>query len=357
MKHLGLLLLVAALGCEKPPSKLEGAAKGATTSPGVATGGAMSEEAEATLRSIDGRLKALEAAHQPGAHNAGGQGEASIVERTHRLEAGFAKYGEALDFLNKVYAQQKAQQDAQEANEPDPTAVFAVDISGAVAAGQSDGPNSAIITTVAVWDFACPYCQKVSATLHELVKEYSGKVRVVHMNMVVHPDTVQLAHQYGCAAAKQQKFLAWKDAFWEKGFGAYAASGGKDRSTLGEENMLKFSAELGLDIQKLKADGNSDGCKQRVAADQQELQKFRVSGTPAFFINGQFIGGGIPKEAFKQIIDEKLKIAEASGVPGAQYYEKEIMGKGSKQFRSKRDAARGAAGQPEKNPHDNHGHP
>ena len=42
----------------------------------------------------------------------------------------------------------------------------------------------------------------------------------------------------------------------------------------------------------------------------------------------------------KQIIDEKLKIAEASGVSGAEYYEKEIMGKGVHQFRSKRDAAR-----------------
>jgi len=181
------------------------------------------------------------------------------------------------------------------------------------------------------------------------------------MNMVVHPDTVQVAHLYGCAAAKQKKFMAWKDAFWEKGFGAYAASGGKDRSTLGEENILKFSADLGLDVQKLKADATGDECKQRLAADAQELQKFRVSGTPAFFINGQFVGGGIPKNAFKQIIDEKLKIAEASGVTGAEYYEKEIMGKGSKQFRSKRDAARtggaGGAGQPEKNPHDGHGHP
>lgn len=160
------------------------------------------------------------------------------------------------------------------------------------------------------------------------------------MNMVVHPDTVQMAHQYGCAAAKQKKFLEWKTAFWEKGFGAYKASAGRDRAALGEENILKFSGEMGFDTQKLKADANSDECKQRVAADEEELKKFRVSGTPAFFINGTFIGGGIPKQAFQQYIDEKIKIAEASGVPGSEYYQKEIMGKGSKTFRSKRDAAR-----------------
>jgi predicted DsbA family dithiol-disulfide isomerase len=180
------------------------------------------------------------------------------------------------------------------------------------------------------------------------------------MNMVVHPDTVQVAHQYGCAAAKQKKFLPFKDAFWEKGFGAYAQSGGKDRSSLGEENILKMAGEIGLDVQKLKADANSDDCKKRIAEDQQELAKFRVSGTPAFFINGQFIGGGIPKQAFQKIIEEKLKVAQASGVGGAEYYEKEIMGKGSKQFRSKRDAARaGGGGAAPGGPapgHDGHGH-
>ncbi len=162
------------------------------------------------------------------------------------------------------------------------------------------------------------------------------------MNMVVHPDTVQMAHQYGCAAGMQNKFMEYKHAFWEKGFGEYAASGGKNRAALGEDNILKFAGELGMDTQKLKADANSNACKQRVEEDQNELRKFRVNGTPAFFINGKHIGGGIPKPTFKQIIDEKLQIAESSGVSGAEYYEKEIMGKGVHQFRSKRDAAKKA---------------
>jgi len=157
------------------------------------------------------------------------------------------------------------------------------------------------------------------------------------MNMVVHPDTVQVAHQYSCAAGKQGKFIEYKHTFWEKGFGAYASSGGKDRGALGEDNILKFAGEAGFDTQKLKADANSAACKQRIDEDQDELRKFRVNGTPAFFINGKHIGGGIPKAAFKQIIDEKLAIAEQSGVSGGEYYEKEIMGKGVRQFRSKKD--------------------
>jgi protein-disulfide isomerase len=170
------------------------------------------------------------------------------------------------------------------------------------------------------------------------VTEYGGKVRVVYMNYVVHPDAVQMAHLYGCAAAKQGKFKEYKDAFWDKGFGAYAASGGRDKSSLGESSILAFAGGLNLDVDKLKADANGNECKQRIASDMKELEKFKVNGTPGFFINGKFIGGGIPKEEFQKIIDERLKVAEASGAAGAGYYDAEIMGKGLRQFRSKRDA-------------------
>ncbi len=50
-------------------------------------------------------------------------------------------------------------------------------------------------------------------TLEDLVKEYGGKVRVVFKNLVVHPQVVMTAHKAGCAAAKQQKFAAFKNAF------------------------------------------------------------------------------------------------------------------------------------------------
>lgn len=172
------------------------------------------------------------------------------------------------------------------------------------------------------------------------------------MNMIVHPQIVQDAHLLGCAAAKQKKFLEYKHAFWDKAWGAYAASGGKDKSSMAEEGLLKMAGEIGLDTDKLKADAHSPDCQKRVEADMAELAKFRVNGTPAFFINGQHVGGGIPKDAFKTIIDQKLKIAEASGVGGADYYEKEIRGKGVPQFRSKKDGERagGGGGAPPEHP-------
>jgi protein-disulfide isomerase len=155
---------------------------------------------------------------------------------------------------------------------------------------------------------------------------------VVFKNLVVHPQLVTAAHKAGCAAAKQGKFVPFKNAFWDKAFGPYASA--RDASKLGEENIMALAKDVGIDTAKLKTDMESADCKQLVDRDMQELSKFHVNSTPSFFINGKHLGGALPKEQFKAIIDERLKVAEASGVSGGDYYEKEVMGKGEKQFRS-----------------------
>jgi len=101
-----------------------------------------------------------------------------LESRVKKLEADAAKHAEALEFLDKVYAQQKQQADSQEREEPAPDAIFAVDITPDLKAGQVEGPANAPVTIVEAFDFACPYCRQVSDTLESLVKSYDGKVRV-----------------------------------------------------------------------------------------------------------------------------------------------------------------------------------
>ena len=164
-------------------------------------------------------------------------------------------------------------------------------------------------------------------------------MRVVFKNLVVHPQQVQRAHLAGCAAAKQGKFVEYYQAFWDKAFAPYAAA--RDASKLSEESIMSWVGSVGLDPTKMKADMDGQDCNGRLAADAQELGKFQVNSTPTFFINGIHIGGALPKEAFKEVIEQRLKIVEASGVSPAEYYEKEVMGKGVPQFRSKVEAGGG----------------
>ncbi len=259
-----------------------------------------------------------------------------VEARLRRLEDNYARYAEALEFLGKVYAQQKAQQAQQEEQEPDPTAVFAVAVDRDIQIGKVDGPSTATVTIVKAFDFACPYCERAASTMDELVKDYGGKVRVVYKDMVVHPQIATPAHLAACGAAKQGKYLAYKNLIWEKGFKAYSTA--RDPSKLGEENLMALAKEAGLDTEKLKADMNGSECKAIIEADMAELAKFKVNSTPTFFVNGIHVGGALSKEEFKKIIDERLEIAEASGISGAEYYAKEVLGKGVPQFRSKAEA-------------------
>lgn len=262
--------------------------------------------------------------------------QAALEERLSRVEQYLAKNAEAIDIINKLVAQQKQTAAAQEASEPAPDAIFAVAIADNVKAGLVEGPAGAAVTVIKAFDFACPHCQRMSPILSELVKEYAGKLRVVYMDRVVH-DYAAGAHRGGCAAAKQGKYVQWKHAFWEKNYALFEASNGRDRVPFQEPALLATAKGIGLDMKKFTADLNGAACQELVARQGIELDKFKVDGTPTFFINGAYVSGGIPKQELKGIIDARLKIVDASGVPAAQYYDKEILGKGEKRFRSKVD--------------------
>ncbi len=81
-----------------------------------------------------------------------------LESRVRRLEEANAKYAEALDFLQKVYDQQKQQErqarEQREREELAPDGVWAVDVAPDVKGGQVEGPNTACVTLVEAWDFA-----------------------------------------------------------------------------------------------------------------------------------------------------------------------------------------------------------
>jgi hypothetical protein len=127
MKRLGVALvsLVVAAGCENS-SRLD--------------------------RTTSAVPKAGQAAPAAGPIKADHSG--TVEERLARLEDKFAAYGEPLDFLAKVYSQQRQQQQDQERSVPASDAVFAVDISSAVKLGQVEGSSQALVTIIEAWDFA-----------------------------------------------------------------------------------------------------------------------------------------------------------------------------------------------------------
>jgi protein-disulfide isomerase len=331
---LGLLVLVS---CAHEPARV---ANPVSNSDAAGTPAGAAGTPAAAARAAPG--KPARTAGKPAGGGADGlkiDRSGSVEEQLARLQDAYDRNAEAMDFLNRVYEQQKAQQAAQaeqrDRDEPDADAMFAVNIADDIKAGQVDGPADAPVTIIKAFDFACPFCSRMAPTMKELVTEYRGKVRVVYVNLVVHPQA-RPAHLASCAAAKQGKYKQFKDAFWDKGYAAYADS--RDPSKLDEDHILVIAKGVGLDPVKLQADMAGAECQARIEGDMKEMEKFHVNATPTFFVNGKHISGARDKDDFKAVIDEQLKIAEASGVRGADYYTKVVLAKGVKQFRSKKDA-------------------
>ena len=204
---------------------------------------------------------------------------------------------------------------------PDPTKTYGFPVDDLPAIGN---PN-ALVTVVKAYEYACPFCEKVRPTEDQLFKDYGDKIRIVYAPFVVHPQIATLPQQAACAGYKQGKFKEMNDLLWEKAF--------KTRQ-FEAANLENLAKEAGLDMGKYAAD-MKEACPAWVNAKQAVASGFGVGATPAFFINGRFLSGAQPLPAFKQLIDEELKKAEAaiaSGAPAASFYKSVIVEKGLKKM-------------------------
>jgi protein-disulfide isomerase len=144
-------------------------------------------------------------------------------------------------------------------------------------------------------DFQCPFCSRVNATLQKVLTDYDGKVRIVfrdfplpfHQNAQIAAEAAQCAHEQG--------------KFWEYHDKAFA-----NQQALAADNLKQYAVDLGLDATKFNACLDESRFKQAVTTDHTGGQAVGVSGTPAFFINGRFLSGAQPYEAFSAIIEEEL---------------------------------------------------
>jgi len=170
-------------------------------------------------------------------------------------------------------------------------------------------------------------------TLEDLQKQYGNDVRFVFKHFVVHPQTAMTPALATCAAGNQGKFWEMEKAVWNSAWDIQAGPRMKDVTLLNEDNMKKLAQGLGLNMDKFTADMNGESCKKFISETMQTMSKLGVRGTPAFFINGRYLSGAQPIEAFKSVIDDELKKADEaikSGTKPDEYYKTAVMEKGKK---------------------------
>jgi protein-disulfide isomerase len=76
---------------------------------------------------------------------------------------------------------------------------------------------------------------------------------------------------------------------------------------LEDADLEKAAADLGLNVDKVKAAIKEKKYKKEIDADAELGDDVQASGTPHFFVNGRRLVGAQPFEKFQKIIDEELK--------------------------------------------------
>jgi len=199
---------------------------------------------------------------------------------------------------------------------PDPARTYAIRIDGAPVRGSSN----AVVTIVRAGEYACPFCEKSRPTMDQIAAHYGDKVRFVHLDFIVHPQTATEAAKAACAAHHQGKFWEMDELLWEQAF--------KTRQ-FDAAHIESLATNLGLDMDRFRADLSP--CNTEIAQTMSHLTGFGVGATPAFFINGRFLSGAQPFPTFEALISEELKLAEErvrKGTKRARYYDEWVVKKG-----------------------------
>ena len=284
MKSL-LVVVVAVYGCTNEPSKLSTATPPATATP---TQAAPSGNVEERLARVEKRLDKV------------------------------------VDILEQ----------AMPPAEPDPDGTYAVPIDPI---DPVQGPADAKVTIVEGFEFLCPYCYMVNPTVDQILQKYPKDVRLVSKYLIIHGPPAIPPGMVACAAAKQGKFKEMKAALWGHLFKMEGDSPTVQPDQADEANLEKMAGEAGVNVAKMKTD--MDSCKSWLASSRSTLAPFGVNGTPAFFINGRYINGAQPFEDFDKLIQEELakadKVIADGSVKQADYYEKQVVGKGVKKVKGR----------------------
>ena len=169
----------------------------------------------------------------------------------------------------------------------------------------SRGPLDAPITIYEFSDFQCPYCARASSMVEELLKKYPDDIRFVYLHyplVDMHEWAKPAAIAAECASRQSDSaFWVLHDNFFDL------------QSEITSELMLdktrSWLEETSIDLdtwQSCAADestASNQGVSLEIDISIATAQRFGLTGTPAFFVNGYALNGVQPMEVFDDLIN------------------------------------------------------
>lgn len=168
----------------------------------------------------------------------------------------------------------------------------------------TEGTKGAPIKIVEYSDFQCPYCGKGYQTLVEVLKNYNGKVEFMFKSLPLP------MHPLAMPAAKRFEAIALQDPAKAYKYHNEVFQNQRELNAKGEKFLDEVAKKVGANVAQMKKDMEGEKVKSHIEADMKEAEKFGISGTPGFIVQGVSIRGAYPFDTFKTIIDKKLAEAK-----------------------------------------------
>lgn len=164
---------------------------------------------------------------------------------------------------------------------------------------------NAKIQIVEFADFECPACQMIQPEIKRLLADYGESIDFVFRVIPIHAKSKELG-AVSFSANEQGKFKEMHDKIFE-GTNEWNKVGLKESERFAIYD--RFASEIGLDVEKFKADlkNNRSAYDARVDQDAADAAAMNIQSTPTLVINGETVIRGVQRyEALKAIVEGLL---------------------------------------------------
>jgi protein-disulfide isomerase len=169
-----------------------------------------------------------------------------------------------------------------------------VDIPTANLPHKGAAPATARVTMLECSDYTCPYCERASHTVDELIAR-NDDLGFYHLHAPLRSVGPGARAAVAAAAAQRQ------GAFWPMHDALFHTRIDSDRTA------IDLARSLDLDPDRFATDLVDPALHTEVARQRTLCTEAGVRGVPTFFINGRRFVGAQPIEAFQRVIDEERR--------------------------------------------------
>ncbi|HOX40869.1 MAG TPA: DsbA family protein [bacterium] len=166
------------------------------------------------------------------------------------------------------------------------------------------GEKNSPVTIIVYSDYQCPYCITYDRTLAQVVAAYPGKVRLAYRHFPLP------FHKAAKGAAIAAEAAGLQGKYWEF-HDKLVENSQPDGGGLAEKDLSEYAGEIGLNVDKFKADLKNNSLVKKVELQTKAGNSLGIRGTPSSYLinkNGEIedLDGALSLEDLKTTIESAL---------------------------------------------------